>query len=409
MITAVTAFQQAYEPRNIRRAVVRDTLVMRFLILNRKPSLSIYNPFMIADLHKGNFWCAVNKNAVNTVIGFNIIENFISFGNEESIHFFISSYIKRAFKNTADMAAIHILFRLTVDSRSWECVDVMFLIILNYITQGCGRFFIQFISNPDWFSLFSRNENRTCFSIDCSSLRCETVINLTALIEASLSRSCAVCVSYTRSDCLSLKLSEIEKIVSHHTPFLRFRIKRFWKRIDGHTIAIKLIGNVKILSHVSAETVILLHDDTADKTVTGILHHLHKCWSVLNIFARFAIVTIYLIFAVAYEPYALLSLGGNGQWVITLILVAYGTANIDRRDTIIVRCWFFHYYRPPIYFAIVQSICGTFSIAHIGCYCKWFSEKSIIQMCALREYHRYGWSSPDGSCQGHSQGRWQSP
>lgn len=116
-------------------------------------------------------------------------------------------------------------------------------------------------------------------------------------------------------------------------------------------------------------------------------------------------VTIYLIFAVTYEPYALLSLCGNGQGVVSLILVAYGTADIDRRDTVFISCCIFHVDRPPICFAIVQPICGTFSIAHIDCNCNSFFRKRIIPMCILREYHRYGLSLSDESYREHSQGR----
>ena len=44
---------------------------------------------------------SVDKQAVNAVIGFNLIKHFISFGKKIAVDLFVSPHIKRIFKNGA--------------------------------------------------------------------------------------------------------------------------------------------------------------------------------------------------------------------------------------------------------------------------------------------------------------------
>lgn len=50
----------------------------------------------------------VNELAVNTVIGFNIVKNFISFGKKISVDLFICTNIQRIFKDTAQVRSVKI-------------------------------------------------------------------------------------------------------------------------------------------------------------------------------------------------------------------------------------------------------------------------------------------------------------
>lgn len=78
MIAAVTAFQKSRQPRMIGICIVRDTLVMGFLVLNGKPYARIDQPLMIPDLNKSHPRTSMNKYTVDTVIRFNIIEYLIA-------------------------------------------------------------------------------------------------------------------------------------------------------------------------------------------------------------------------------------------------------------------------------------------------------------------------------------------
>ena len=98
---------------------------------------------------------------------------------------------------------------------------------------------------------------------------------------------------------------------------------------------VQFVRDIQVFPHISTETVILLHDDSADKSLTGIAHHLHKCGTVHHIFARLAVIAIDTIIAFSHKSDTLLLLCGNGQRIVALILVTNESTDVDRRDTVI--------------------------------------------------------------------------
>ncbi len=200
---------------------------------------------------------------------------------------------------------------------------------------------IQVIRHTHRLRILRGNKHRTCLAVDSPSFGSISELNFTALIETCFSCLSLESISHSCGDRLTLKLCEIQQIVPHHTPFLSLRIERLRERIDGHTIAVKLVRDIEILTHITAKTVILFHDNSADKSLSGIAHHLHKCGTVHHIFSRLAVIAIDTIIAFSHKSDTLLLLCGNGQAVVALILVADGAAYINCRDTVVCfRCSF---------------------------------------------------------------------
>ena len=319
---------------------------MGFFVLDSKPSFGVNKSLMIADLDIGlSVIILVSEYAMYAVIGFYIIDDLKTSRLEIGVNIFIGSHIERTFQNKRNMTLIDAAPRLV---RSCPpCNDFILLEEFDNIFQRTLRLLIHRESDTHRLCLFRGNENRASLTVHSSALRVIAIIHFTALIESSFTSFRIVGIGNSGSDRLTLKLSEVQKIVPHHTPLFCACVERLRQRINGNAIAVKLVRDVEILSHVSAETVILLHNDPADKSVTSVLHHLDKGRTVSDIFTTLAIVAIDTIRFIAYEPDTLLLLGIYRQRVIALKAVTYGTADINRRQSLLLNC-LFHFYRPPL-------------------------------------------------------------
>ena len=65
-------------------------------------------------------------------------------------------------------------------------------------------------------------------------------------------------------------LGEVQQLVTHHSSLFCLRIERFGEGINCHSVAVKLVRNVKIFSHITAETVILFRDVIFDDLINGL-------------------------------------------------------------------------------------------------------------------------------------------
>jgi len=103
-ISTAGAFHHTHKPRVHSLAVVRKLILMCFPVLHSQPHIAVHKPLMICDLNEICIITAsVNEQAVNTVIGFDIVKHFISFGKKIVVHIFIRTDIQRIFKNTAQV------------------------------------------------------------------------------------------------------------------------------------------------------------------------------------------------------------------------------------------------------------------------------------------------------------------
>ena len=101
---------------------------------------------------------SVYKQAVNAVIGFNIVKNFISFGKKIAVHLFIRTNIQRIFKNTAQVRSVEIGYSRS-GTRCRSCsIDTTFRDMSDNIGQRVLRVLIQVI-RPSFVSVLNGSES----------------------------------------------------------------------------------------------------------------------------------------------------------------------------------------------------------------------------------------------------------
>lgn len=151
---------------------------------------------------------------------------------------------------------------------------------------------INIVGNLYCLRLFGRNKYRAGLPVYRSSFGNKSVIDFTAGIKSGLSGFCVVSIRNSCRNCFAFKFCKVKKIISHHSSFFGCGIEWLGEWVNTYTQVVKFVCNVKILSHISAEAVILFHDNAVDPSIFCIGHHLHKCRTMDCIFTAFAIVAV---------------------------------------------------------------------------------------------------------------------